>query len=90
MNILIKNVTILDANSKYHQQVVDVLVENGSIKEIKKNIDASVDTYDYAGHILSVGFCDLVTQIADPGFEHRDTISNIAKKNVPKNLRIMY
>ncbi|QQR98885.1 MAG: dihydroorotase [Sphingobacteriales bacterium] len=82
MNILIKNVTILDANSKYHQQVVDVLVENGSIKEIKKNIDASVDTYDYAGHILSVGFCDLVTQIADPGFEHRDTISTIAKSAI--------
>lgn len=79
MNILIKNIKILDSTSSYHQQTVDVLVENGKISKIAKNIETIDNTVDFSGHVLSVGFCDLVTQISDPGFEHRDTIDTIAQ-----------
>lgn len=78
MNILIKNIKVLDENSVFHQQVVDVLVEDGKIIKIDKNINKEIQTYDFSNHILSVGFCDLVTQISDPGNEHRDTIETTA------------
>lgn len=83
MKHLLKNITILDATSKYHQKKVDMLIEKQHIIKIDKHIsDDDAKIYDYDKHFISLGFCDLVTQICDPGFEQRDSIETIAKSAI--------
>ena len=36
MNVLIKSATVIDTSSKFHNQIVDVLIEKGKISEIAK------------------------------------------------------
>ena len=43
MKILILQVTILDEGSPYHQQKVDILLENGIIKNIQSKIEKTND-----------------------------------------------
>ena len=41
MSILIKSAKIIDANSKFNGKTLDILIINGKIKEIAKNIPNS-------------------------------------------------
>ena len=84
MKILIQQVTVIDEKSPFHQQKVDVLVENNRIAAIQTNIkaDNDVTVYNFDGHYLSNGFCDLMTQIGEPGFEYRDDINSVAQSAI--------
>lgn len=84
MKILIQQVTILDEGSPYHQQKVDILLENGIIKNIQSQIEKTNDyeVHNFEGCYLSVGFCDLITQIGEPGFEYRDDVESVAKSAI--------
>ena len=39
MNFIIKSAKIIDKQSKYHLQTMDILIENGVISEIKEKIE---------------------------------------------------
>ena len=41
MNLYIKSARIIDPNSKYHNQIMDIYIENDTIKNIAKNIEIS-------------------------------------------------
>ena len=38
MNVLLKSATIIDPKSDYHNQTMDILIENGAIVKISKRI----------------------------------------------------
>ena len=38
MKILLKTATVLERNSPFHTKTVDILIENGKIKEISDKI----------------------------------------------------
>ena len=82
MKYLLKQVTILDTQSAYHKQVVDILLEEGTIKQIAENIQKTgSEIINIEGAIVSVGWMDTGVQACDPGFEYRedlDSISNAA------------
>lgn len=84
MKILIQQVTIIDETSPFHQQKMDILLDNGKIKNIKQKIEVAndIEVYNFEGCMLSVGFCDLITQIGEPGFEYRDDVESVAKSAV--------
>ncbi len=78
-NYLIKNITVLDADSEHNGKKADVLIESGKIKRIDKSIEnASAETLDFSGAYLTPGFCDLYVNISDPGFEYREDIISVA------------
>lgn len=91
MKILIQQVTVIDENSPFHRQKVDILVENNQIKDIRPNIKADNNeiVYNFNGHYLAVGFCDLITQIGEPGFEYRDDIESVAASAISGGFTII-
>ena len=81
MNILIKNVSILDPERPSRQgKNYDIHISNGIIKKIAKKIsEPKAKIIDASGCYASVGFFDIGTQIGEPGYEHRETIQSVAK-----------
>ena len=73
MKILLKNSKVLDKNSPFHQQDVDVLIEDGEIKEIAKKISKQADKV-FDNCLLLPGLCDLNAHFTEPGTEHRETL----------------
>ncbi len=81
MNILIKNTTIVDKRSKDNNSNVDILIIDGIITEIKKNLNldkhnSKIKVIDIENCHVSPGWFDFHVNFCDPGFENRDTIEN--------------
>jgi dihydroorotase len=74
MNLLIKSATIVDPNSSFNQQVADILIKNGTITEIAKDIKADVTVFDATGKYLSPGFFDLNCNIGELGLESKENL----------------
>jgi dihydroorotase len=76
MNILLRQVKIIDPASPFHQQTTDILIENGFIKDIGK-LPASTDRQIQApGLCVSQGWLDTFSDFCDPGFEFKETLES--------------
>lgn len=77
MNVLIKQAKIICPQSSFHNKTVDVLIENGTISQIKKNISASgVKTIEEDDLMLSIGWFDMQANLCDPGYEHKEDLES--------------
>jgi dihydroorotase len=77
MKILLKNLKIVDSNSKHHLSVKDILIEKGIIKKIGSNLEpdgAKVISHENAS--VSVGWVDMNCHIFEPGLEYREDIES--------------
>lgn len=77
MKILIKKATILDASSDFNGNVMDILIDDGMIIDIKSDINED-DAKELTGENLFVsqGWVDLKANFCDPGEEHKETIDS--------------
>jgi dihydroorotase len=75
MNLLIKNGWVIDPSQNF-DDVADVLVEAGVVKEIGKNLNvpAGVETVDAAGKYVVPGLVDMHVHLRDPGLEYKEDI----------------
>lgn len=79
MNLLIQQAHILDPKNEV-DGLFDLLIKNGIVREIKKEIKADcVDVLDGSGHYLVPGLIDLHVHFREPGFEQKETIVSGAK-----------
>ncbi|WP_299252051.1 dihydroorotase [uncultured Aquimarina sp.] len=78
MNLLLKAATIIDPSSPFHNQTVDILIENGIIKDIDALIEAKENVEEIKLDTLHVsqGWFDSSVSFGEPGYEERETISN--------------
>ena len=78
MNVLIKSATVIDTSSKFHNQIVDVLIEKGKISEIAKSIKntSNYKEIELDNLHISQGWFDSSVCFGEPGFEDRETIEN--------------
>jgi len=74
MNILIKNGRVVDpANNR--DEICDVLVVDGKISEIWKNLSGNAEReIDATRMIVSPGFIDMQVHLREPGREDQETI----------------
>jgi dihydroorotase len=79
MNLLIKSATILDPGSSFHQQVADILIENGVITRIAEDIEAGAKAVDATGKYVSPGFFDLNCNIGELGLETKEDMQSGTK-----------
>jgi dihydroorotase len=72
---LIQSALIIDPNGKYHQQQVDVLIEDGILSQIG-NIQAQDHhkVISQNGLMIFPGFIDGQCFLGEPGFEDKETI----------------
>lgn len=76
MKLLVKDVLIVDPQSDFNQQNVDVKVVDGKIASIAKSITAEkgFTVVEADGSVLSPGFFDLNCMIGDPGLETKEDL----------------
>ena len=77
MHLLIRQAKMVAPGSEFHDQVVDLLIEDGIIKNIGnglKSKDAEVVEAD--GLHVSPGFTDVFADYREPGYEHKETIAS--------------
>ena len=74
MKILIKNGRVVDPGNKL-DDVKDILIENGKIKEVAENINISCEkVIDAKGKYVFPGLVDMHCHLREPGFEYKETI----------------
>ncbi len=78
MNALLKSATIVDPKSDFHNQVVDILIEKGSISKLSKRITNPKNYKEIRLDNLHVsqGWFDSSVSFGEPGYEERETITN--------------
>jgi len=78
MNSLLKSVKILDKTSEFHNEKVDILIENGLIINIDFNINnpKNFNEINLTNLHVSRGWFDSSVCFGEPGFEDRETIEN--------------
>lgn len=75
MTILIRQAHIIDPASPFHSTQQDVLIENGSIKQIGQLQNSSADKIiEHENLHLSPGWVDLFVNFCDPGYEYKETL----------------
>lgn len=78
MQILIRAAKIIDPNSKHHGKEADVLVSDGVIAQIGKDLDSEGVEEIIEGDDLhvSTGWVDLHATFGDPGREYKEDIES--------------
>jgi dihydroorotase len=73
--VVLKNGTVIDPVQNIHD-VLDILIEEGFIRRIAKNIDATnAEIIDISGKIVAPGFFDMHVHLREPGREDEETIA---------------
>ena len=73
MEILLRQVKIIDPSSPFHQQTKDILIKNGIISEVGE-INSAVQQINIDGLHVSNGWLDAFSNFCDPGFEFKETL----------------
>lgn len=73
MDLLIKNVVIVDA---LKTAFGDVLIKNGKIEKVEKDIKGTYKTIDGEGYTLLPSFIDMHTHLRDPGYTYKEDLQS--------------
>lgn len=74
MRLLIKNGRVIDPSTNL-DEIKDILVEDGKIVSINKNIEIQGDrVIDAENHWVVPGLIDVHVHLREPGFEYKETI----------------
>jgi dihydroorotase len=78
MKILVKSAKVVAPESSFDNKVVDILIVDGVIAEISRNIDASKDVTIIEKENLHVspGWFDPTVSFGEPGFEENETLES--------------
>ena len=72
MSLLIKNGTVVNPAKGQHE-IADILIVNGVITNIGKNLQAdNAEVYDATGLIVAPGLIDIHTHLREPGQEAKE------------------
>lgn len=77
MKLLLKNATVLNPVQNLNDRNVDILIENGTIDEVGKNLQqasSDVKVIDLTGKIITPGFIDIHVHLREPGREDEETV----------------
>ena len=87
MNILIKSAKIVDKNSTFNNQTVDILIEDGRISKIGSTLDNPTNLEEIHRDNLHVspGWMDMRANFCDPGEEFKEDapFKTVSVKEIP-------
>ncbi|MBP6372953.1 MAG: dihydroorotase [Flavobacterium sp.] len=78
MKIVLKNATIVDPRSEFHQQKLDIEITAGVLTQIASSIATTPDdkVIELANLHVSPGWFDSSVSFGEPGYEERENIAN--------------
>lgn len=75
--LFIKDILVNCLGSEYHNQRVNITVENGKLLRIgNHNEPEAMDTINGSNHTICAGLTDLHVSFGEPGFEQKETIES--------------
>lgn len=81
-SILIKKIRVIDPSQSIDNEL-DILIDNGCIKDLKKDINDTADQIiDGRGLIAAPGLVDMHVHLRDPGFTYKEDIYSGCKSAV--------
>jgi dihydroorotase len=82
MKLLIQGGTIIDPSQGF-EEIADLLVEDGQVAEIGKELSAEgAALFQAGGLVVTPGFIDLHVHLREPGEEYKETIASGVKAAV--------
>lgn len=76
-SVLIKNIQVADTTSAHNGKTVDILIEKGQVTQIGASLKATAkQTIEGKGKYIAPGWISLMTDFAEPGYEHKETIES--------------
>lgn len=84
MHLLIRSARVVDTTAAHHDQVVDLLIENGLIRQVGTDLAApdGAQIVSVPNLHISAGWVDGRAAANDPGHEHRETLTDLARAAV--------
>lgn len=73
----IQKATLIHDGHVFHNQKVDIVIEEGKISEIGTNLPPKGSLISGKNIYVSEGWTDLRAHLTDPGFEHKDTLHSL-------------
>lgn len=76
--VILKQAKIIDPSSPFHNQTMDLKIENGTITQIDKEITTTsgFEVVNIPNLHVSKGWMDSSVSFGEPGYEDRETIEN--------------
>ncbi len=79
-SLLIKNAVVLDSQSPWNGQEIDIYVQDGRISQIGKSLNVSAEqVFEAQGSSISQGWMDVFGFCPDPGEEFKESLMTYAK-----------
>ncbi len=75
MKLLIKGGRVIDPSQRL-DELADVLIEEGIIKAIEKDIQVDAPIYEAKGKLVLPAFVDLHCHLREPGQEHKEDLAS--------------
>jgi dihydroorotase len=79
MQVLLKQVKIIDPTSSHHQQIKDIFIQHGKIEAIRNVISKDVKILKVEGACVSPGWMDVGAYVGDPGSEQVETLPSLSR-----------
>ncbi len=80
MKVLIKQARIISPHSPFNGLTKDILIINGLIAQIGDTIiEKAEQIIEHTGLCVSIGWMDIFSNFADPGYEYKETLETGAK-----------
>ena len=76
MDILLKQVEIVDRQSPWHGKKANVHLKDGQIVAVGNEEPTAEKVIDAQGLMLSMGWADMQANFADPGHEHKENLTS--------------
>lgn len=76
MNLLLRQATIIDPSSPFHQQQTDIFIQHGIIQSIGKDLEKNAGkVINIPGMFVSPGWFEIFANFPDPGFEYKESLT---------------
>ncbi|GEO07389.1 dihydroorotase [Adhaeribacter aerolatus] len=79
MTILLKGIQIVHPASSYHNQITNLLIENGRIAYIGPEEKSAEQVVAEEGLCVSIGWLDMRTWVGEPGLEYKEDFGTAAQ-----------
>lgn len=76
LNFHIKHAEIIDPKSDYNGKTLDIIIENGIIKEIGENLSSNYPEISSDKLCVTPGWMDLIANFRDPGHEYKEDLNS--------------
>lgn len=76
MNILLKNLRVIDPLTKQDSAGLDIEIVGGKIAQLGEGLSSQHETRDMSGMIAAPGFFDMHVHLREPGQEYKETIES--------------